>query len=210
MGRRFVLLLALALLAASGAAQPSDTLKLESSPPPAFAALPRTEAEFLARYGANDSSKALINYCFRRRKLGYVLLGVGTVSTLGGAYGYIENAGLNAVGQGLATITNTIIPGVKVEPKYIQLNPVVHVFFFGGLVSTFVGANTLTRYSRNRLRRELGNPSLVSPNRWAHILRKRNNELPSTLPSIDEEQAALRQQQEYWRKRGRTPPTPKQ
>ena len=37
--------------------------------------LPRTEAEFLARYGANDSNRALIRWWFRRRHLNHALIG---------------------------------------------------------------------------------------------------------------------------------------
>jgi hypothetical protein len=152
-------------------------------------------------YRENDSALALIKWWFRRRDVGIVATSVGVMATSAGFIGYAANFFDN--------VALTVIPGPS---KGVAVNGAVHVLFFGGITLTAIGGSEWKRFRLHYLRSVLQNPKQLSPLKWSRILGStaQASTEPSALPSAKEQDEALRQQQEYWRKKGRTPPTPKQ
>ena len=197
------------------AAPTQDSNAVVDARPPAPAALAqlpqrraRTEAEFLARYGQNDSARALIKWWFRQRALGVLLTGAGAISAGVGAVDYIAYAGENVADA----VGNTLSLGL-IKREQAAINGTTHVLFFGGLAALVVGGNLIARHKRMRLKYVLENRQRLTPSQWRRILTRRTPKAESltpqgdapvtTVPTTAEE--AQRLQEEYWRQRGGMP-----
>jgi hypothetical protein len=211
MGRRFVGLLSLmiALSGASAYAQAADSAVVTTSTFGQVRSIRRlrSEQDFINAYRGNDSAIALIKFYFRRRSVGIVATSVGTISIVAGTVGYVSNAVENVAGSLFSAISGGVL-----RPEQPAVNGSTHVLFFGGLTLTAIGGNEWHRFTRRRLQSALNNPNQLTTAQWSRILRStaEASTAPSALPSAKEQDEALRQQQEYWRKKGRTPPAPKQ
>lgn len=148
------------------------------------AVLPRTEAEFLARYGANDSNRALIKYYFARRRDG-LREGIVGIVLVGGGITWLESGiktGYSSLG------TATLAGSLAIVGAAVTTGSLMRIF----------------RHNAASLRNALARPDSIPPKTWKKILGRYGNGAPTTA-----EDAELRQQ-EYWRKKGRTSPAPKQ
>jgi hypothetical protein len=155
MALRIVWLLGLVFTAATATAQPSDTLKLDSLPPPAFATRPRTEAEFLARYGTSDSNRALIKWWFQRRRSNTIVVVLSGVSII---------AGGATLGQ---LFTRTTVD------EALTVGPFAVILVLGGGIGTVGSLASRPAISRNRLAKVLQSPQGISPSKWQRALEHR-------------------------------------
>jgi len=113
---------------------------------------PRTEAEFLARYGANDSARALIRWWFHKRRDNAVAAGAfGAITIVGGAM----------IGKLFTRTTVT---------EAVTFGPVSGFMLFGGGIGTVISLASRPALSRERLVRTLENPQLIGPRRWRRII----------------------------------------
>lgn len=169
---------------------------------------PRTEVEFLARYGTSDSARALIKWWFRQRALGVLLTGAGAISAGVGAVDYIAYAGENVADAFGNTVTLGLIPR-----EQAAINGTTHVLFFGGLAALVAGGNLIARHKRMRLKYVLENRQRLTPSQWRRILPRRTPKADSVTPQGDAPvttapttaEEAQRLQEEYWRQRGGVP-----
>lgn len=125
--------LGLSLCATLSIAQAPDSLAVP-------AALPRTEAEFLARYGTSDSNRALIPYWFAKRNRA--------------SEGIITGSLLSVLGGGL------IVNGFTTSQTSGIISGQALSYFFGGVIS-LVGVPVLVTSSSTRLKHSLDNLDLV-------------------------------------------------
>jgi len=106
-----------------------------------------TQHEFLEKYGRDDSSKALINFFFKRRSPGAGMIGGGLVLTVGGTVGLVAavngvNDRSNDLGQQVNDLWLAVLAGIALG---------------AGVALTAVGVGLGGRYSKQRLLRLLDN-----------------------------------------------------
>ena len=106
-----------------------------------------SQDQFLAKYGRDDSSKALINFFFKRRSPGAGMIAGGLVLTAGGTVGLIAavngvNDQSNDLGQQLNDLWLSILAGIALG---------------AGIALAAVGISLGSRYSKQRLLRLLDN-----------------------------------------------------
>lgn len=169
--------LGLSLCATLSKAQVPDSITVP-------AVRPRTQAEFLARYGANDSNRALIKYYFARRRDG-LREGIVGIVLVGGGITWVESGiktGYGSLG------TSTLAGSLAIVGAAVTTGSLIRIF----------------RHNAVSLRNALASPEHIPPSTWRNILGRYGNGAPTTAEDAE------RRQQEYWRKRGRTPPAPKQ
>jgi hypothetical protein len=166
----YVMMVGLSLFATLSMAQVPDSI---TEP----AALPRTEAEFLARYGANDSNRALIKYYFARRRDGF-REGIVGIVLVGGGITWLESGiktGYSSLG------TATLAGSLAIVGAAVTTGSLMRIF----------------RHNAASLRNALASPEQIPPSTWRNILGRYGNGAPTT--AVDAE----RHQQEYWKKRRR-------
>ncbi len=190
------------------------------------ARLPRTEAEFLARYGANDSARALIRWWFRQRVNNQFLM-------IGSSAVVVAGVSIAAISIDKGSFGESIFGGA--------IGSLTALAGFTGMV---VSAARLPRWSSMRLASMLTSPTAVEPYTWGLALsdnalrlskvaadsarrnlhaaarakklslkQQKESAIKASPPTTAEE--AQRMQEDYWRQRGgmpkpKTKPRPKQ
>ena len=106
-----------------------------------------TQDEFLAKYGRDDSSRALINFFFKRRSPQAGMIGGGLVLTAGGTIGLVAavngvNNRSNDFGEQLNDLWLAVLAGIAMG---------------AGIALASVGIGLGSRYSKKRLLRLLDN-----------------------------------------------------
>ena len=106
-----------------------------------------SQDQFMEKYGRDDSSKALINFFFKRRSPGAGMIGGGLVLTAGGTVGLIAavngvNDRSNDLGQQLNDLWLAVLAGIALG---------------AGVALAAVGIGLGSRYSKQRLLRLLDN-----------------------------------------------------
>jgi hypothetical protein len=112
-----------------------------------------TQHEFLERYGRDDSSKALINFFFRKRSPVAGLIGSGVPVTI------LSSIGLAVAVHGVKTESNSL--GEQIDYGILAL--FTGVALGGGVALLSLGTATGIKYSRKRLLLLLNNYFTGSP-----------------------------------------------
>ena len=125
---------------------------------------PVTEAEFLSRYGASDSTRALIRYWFARRRTGRVIMWSSVGLFVGGAV------------WGSAWSSHE-------DPD--NLGAIGGAAYLASIPTFFVGLSQSRRYAPKHLQRSLERPERITDQQWAKALRRaqRRGELTGPLPA---------------------------
>ena len=184
-----------------------------------------TEADFMECYGQSDTGRALIQFWFKRRRGGTTLIVLGTVVGIAGYFvGRPEDqTNSNAAAGSAASVGLCIISlGTVCPPAISSPTPedngrqtVGTALVAGGATMVAGGIAIQALNSRQELRTILSGTRPIRRKLLAKALaayRIRENVAIQRILSKQAatEEEARTQQAEYWRKRGITPPAPKQ